>query len=38
MLKQDLKEKDIPGCTTIREHIDQMAEDHIKELQAEMKV
>jgi hypothetical protein len=38
MLKKDLQEKDIPGRTTIRERIDKMAEDHLKELAEEMKV
>lgn len=38
MLKKDLQEKDIPGQTTIHECIDKMAEGHLKELEAEMKV
>ena len=38
MLKKDLQEKDIPGWTTIHEHIDKMVEGHLKELEAEMKV
>jgi hypothetical protein len=38
MLRETLKESDIPGRTTIRERIDKMAEDHLKELEEEMKV
>jgi hypothetical protein len=38
MLKKDLREQDIPGHTTIRVRIDKLAEDHLKELEEEMKV
>jgi hypothetical protein len=38
MLKKDLTEKDIPGHTTIRDHIDKVYEDHLKTLEEELKV
>ena len=38
MLKTDLREKDIPSRSTIRECIDVMAEAHLKQLEEEMKV
>ena len=38
MLRKDLKESDIPGRTKIREHVDKLYEEHLKELEEELKV
>jgi hypothetical protein len=38
LLRKELKESDIPGRTTVRQHIDTMYEDHLKELENDMKV
>ena len=38
MLQKELKESDIPGHTTIQKKIDEMQEDHLKNLEEELKV
>jgi len=38
LLKKDLSERDIPGRTTIHNHINQMFEEHMARLKAEAKV
>jgi hypothetical protein len=38
MLQEGLKEKDIPGRTTIHNHIEEMQENHLQNLENEMKV
>jgi hypothetical protein len=38
MLRKELKESAIPGRTAIRQHIDEMQEEHLKRLEEELKV
>jgi hypothetical protein len=38
LLRQELKESDIPGRTTIRNRIEKAYQDYSKELEAEMAV
>jgi hypothetical protein len=38
MLHKGLKESEIPGCTAICQHIDEMKEEHLKRLEEELKV
>ena len=38
LLRQELKESDIPGRTTIRKKIDQVYQDYLKQLEEEMTV
>lgn len=38
LLRQELKESDIPGCTTMRKDIDVAFQDHLKKLEEEMAV
>jgi hypothetical protein len=38
LLRQELKESDIPGRTTIRNRIEKAYQDYLKELEAEMAV
>jgi uncharacterized cupin superfamily protein len=38
LLREELKEKDIPGRTAIRNHIDKMQDEHLKTLEEEMQV
>jgi hypothetical protein len=38
MLRKELKESAIPGCTAICQHIDEMQEEHLKRLEEELKV
>jgi hypothetical protein len=37
MLRQELKESDIPGRTTIRAHIDKVQDEHLKNLEKDLK-
>ena len=37
MLRPELKESAIPGRTAIRQHIDEMQEEHLKKLEEELK-
>jgi len=38
LLRQELKESDIPGRTTIRNRIDKAYQDYLKQLEEEMMV
>jgi hypothetical protein len=38
LLRQELKESDIPGRTTIRKKIEQAYQDHLKKLEEDMAV
>jgi hypothetical protein len=38
LLRQDLKESDIPGRTTMRKEIEKAFQDHLKKLEEEMAV
>ena len=38
MLRAELKESDIPHCTTIRTCVEEVVEEHLKQLQADMEV
>jgi hypothetical protein len=38
MLRKELKESDIPGCSKIQEHINEMWEEHLETLKKELKV
>ena len=38
LLRQELKESDIPGRTTMRKDIDEAFQDHLKKLEEEMAV
>ena len=38
LLRQELKESDIPGRTTIRNRIEKAYEDYLKQLEEEMAV
>jgi len=38
LLRQELKESDIPGRTTLRNRIEKAYEDHMKQLEEEMMV
>jgi hypothetical protein len=38
MLREELKESDIPGRTTIRKRIEEVLEDHLDTLKQDMQV
>jgi hypothetical protein len=38
MLREELSDSDIPCCTTIRHRIEEVFEEHLCELEREMKV
>lgn len=38
LLRESLREKDIPGSTAIRKRIDEMMETHLETLSRELKV
>jgi hypothetical protein len=38
MLQKELKDSDIPGRTTIRNHVDEVLTEHLRQLEKEMKV
>jgi hypothetical protein len=38
LLRKELKESDIPGHSTMRTHIEQVYEEHMKQLEEEMAV
>ena len=38
MLRADLKDSDIPGCTTLHSRVTELLDEHLKKLETEMKV
>lgn len=38
MLRQELQESDIPHCTTIRKHVEEVLSEHLGRLEHDMEV